>query len=217
MNRLFRWLINRAAHRAIDGRRRSPLQIDSSRFSPQEVDHLLKQVWEAFRRDTSGVSSPTNTGNRSLIQLARLSLNCLEVLVAAGIQRTYAIVLIGDTAWLVYQKWGRLSWAFSRLYSADPRNRLERSVSQFLQFPFSAPGYTFELIDTESGVGFNILRCQVADFMIGVDAVDLCVETWCSLDYSLAAQWQSTLERSCTIVEGCESCDFRFTSHSIES
>jgi hypothetical protein len=41
-------------------------------------------------------------------------------------------------------------------------------------------------------------------------ASDLCIETWCNLDFPLAEMWGGRLERTQTLAAGCEHCDFRF-------
>jgi len=38
----------------------------------------------------------------------------------------------------------------------------------------------------------------------------LCVDAWCNLDVPLAEKWGSRLERSTTLAEGAERCDFRW-------
>jgi ubiquinone biosynthesis protein len=50
----------------------------------------------------------------------------------------------------------------------------------------------------------------VAAFFIGQDAAELCVRTWCALDYPLAQKWGGRLERSGTLAMGMKHCDFRW-------
>ena len=55
-----------------------------------------------------------------------------------------------------------------------------------------------------------MLRCPVADYLTSNGAGDLCVGTWCNLDYPLARMWGGELERHGTLAGGAKRCDFRF-------
>jgi hypothetical protein len=59
----------------------------------------------------------------------------------------------------------------------------------FLRFPFNAPGYRFEKLPDKTATALNMLRCPVADYFRERSAADLCVGSWCNLDYALAEMW----------------------------
>jgi hypothetical protein len=44
------------------------------------------------------------------------------------------------------------------------------------------------------------------------DAADLCIGTWCNLDFPLAEMWGGRLERRGTLAAGAPVCDFRFVA-----
>jgi len=57
---------------------------------------------------------------------------------------------------------------------------------------------------------FNCLKCPVAEYFRSHHLSELCVNTWCKLDYPLARQWGAELERTGTIAGGAPVCDFRW-------
>lgn len=144
------------------------------------------------------------------MNLAAVTLAFLQVLVSKGVNRAYAIELTGDAAWKVYERWGRIPILFAKLRSRDPSEHMRVSVEMFLRFPFTPPGYLFDRLPSEDGISLNMKRCPVAEYFRREEATDLCIGTWCNLDYPLAEMWGGHLERSQTLAEGCEHCDFRF-------
>jgi ubiquinone biosynthesis protein len=148
--------------------------------------------------------------------LSCVTLACFRVFMATGIEREYAIELIGDMAWIIYEKWGRFPILIARLLTRDPREQLRMSVNMFLRFPFTPPGYVFERLPSSDGISLDMLRCPVAEYFHKQDASDLCVGTWCNLDFALAEMWGGWLERTETLAVGCARCDFRFRANARE-
>jgi len=91
------------------------------------------------------------------------------------------------------------------------QDKLRVATAAFRQFPFSSPSYLWEDVDAgPQTVAFNCLTCPVAEHFRANDLSTLCVNTWCALDYPLARQWGSVLERTGTIAGGAAVCDFRW-------
>jgi ubiquinone biosynthesis protein len=59
-------------------------------------------------------------------------------------------------------------------------------------------------------VAFDVRRCPVAEHFRAEGLSQLCVESWCNLDYAVAEKWGARLERTTTLAEGAERCDFRW-------
>ena len=87
---------------------------------------------------------------------------------------------------------------------------MRMSVDMFLRYPFNRPGYRYRDIAEPRGRALDMLRCPVADYLAANGAADLCVGTWCNLDYPLARMWGGELERHGTLAGGAKRCDFRF-------
>jgi hypothetical protein len=204
-----------AARRTIVGRIRVQGDPTHGRFLRPEVERLLRQAWQRYdelRRELPG--QPT-LGSRMNVRLAALTHAMLQVLLQAGVQRQYAIELIADTSWKVYEIWARLGLLVARLRSASDetlvfaRTRPDGSVA--LTFPFEAPGYLARPAAPGGGTqtGFDVIRCPVAEYFRTRGEADLCRAAWCDLDFPLAEMRGCTLRRTTTLVEGADRCDFR--------
>ena len=81
----------------------------------------------------------------------------------------------------------------------------------FRSFPFGSPSYEWrEAESTDGAVAFDCVKCPVAEFFASRDASELCVSTFCRLDFPLAETWGGQLVRSGTIASGADRCDFRW-------
>jgi hypothetical protein len=87
-----------------------------------------------------------------------------------------------------------------------------RAKSITLRFPFNGPGYLIEPAAGEPGVAFDVVHCPVANYFRSHGAGDLCVASWCDLDYALAELTHETLVRSKTLAQGDDRCDFRVSA-----
>lgn len=205
-------LLRRTVRHALVGRLRVRDAPTSGRFTRGDADRLLDDAWERFAVLARDRPAEPTLGARQNVLLACLTLAFLHALVEDGIERRYAIELVGDVAWRVYVRWGSLAKAVTAPLSRDPAVRMRRRVNLFMTYPFSRPGYRFRDREEPKGRALDILRCPVAEYMRANDAADLCVDTWCNLDYPLAEMWGGRLERSGTLAGGAPRCDFRFVA-----
>jgi hypothetical protein len=207
---LYRPIVTWAAHRALVGRSRCRQNPAAGRFTRQEVDRFVGDAWCRFDERVVALPPTDTVGNRMNLRLACLSLSLLEVFLAAGIEREYAIELFADAAWRVYGKWGVVPRALTRLMARNPVERLRLCLRMFLRFPFNPPGYRYDVAPLQDGLAIDIHRCPVAEYLGAHGAADLCVGAWCNLDYALAEMWGGQLERTTTLAGGGKRCDFRF-------
>jgi len=213
---IYRPVTRQAAHASLVGRSRDRHSPDKGRFTRAEVDNILKQVWQTYDQLAPFVPQEPKLGNQMNMLLSCVTLACFRVFMATGTEREYAIELIGDMAWKVYEKWGRFPILIARLLTRDPRKQLRMSVNMFLRFPFTPPGYVFERLPSSDGISLDMLRCPVAEYFHKQDASDLCVGTWCNLDFALAEMWGGWLERTETLAAGSTRCDFCFKANARE-
>jgi hypothetical protein len=199
-----------AARRAMVGRNRSRSDPTAGRFTRTEVSQLVVVAFRRFRGHVPDLPSEPTIGSRQNVMLAALTLSLLEALENAGIERSYAVELTGDTCWRFYRHWGQVTGAATRMVTRDPIRGLRLNVNAFLAFPFGQPGYRFDDVTQDDGRSLDMKRCPVADYLGSRGATDLCAASWCNLDYALAEMWDAKLERSATLVEGASCCDFRF-------
>ena len=180
-------------------------------YSDREVDDILASTWARYADLAPSVPAQETIGARIMVQLAALTLAMYEALQAAGQSAEGATTLIYDVGWLVYTKMGEVPWAAAGALSHDGTEKLRFATTAFRTFPFDSPSYIWKDVEAEPGVvAFNCLKCPVAEYMRSHDKADLCVNTWCKLDYPLARQWGSELKRTGTIASGATACDFRW-------
>lgn len=213
----FRPVVGWAARQAIVGRNRAPYESEKGRFTKVEVDRLLDQSWHNFDEVVPDVSALPTFGSRMNVRLAALTLAMLGSLTGNGIERKYAIELIGDTCWNLYQYWGLVGCLLGRLTRRHPiKDRDARRISKdgdwAMSFPFNPPGYRARYVATQGGLGFNVIRCPVAEYFHKYGSEDLAVNTWCMLDYPLAEMIDLRLVRTQTLTKGDPQCDFRWFS-----
>lgn len=203
-------VIGRAALRTMVGRNRCRDRPDQGRFSRAEVQLVHREAWRLVGQLASELPTESTRGARVNVLLACVSLAYLRALVAEGVERAYAIELLADAAWQIYKQWGRIPRVLARLVARDPVGRMRWRVGSFLRFPFNPPAYEFEQRPMPDGIAIDMHRCPVADYLRAQGAADLCVGSWCNMDYALAEMWGGWLERRGTLAGGEPRCDFRF-------
>ena len=146
-----------------------------------------------------------------MVHLCALTIAMYEVLLLAGQSAEGATTLIYDMGWLVYTKMGEVPWMMAGSMSNDSVKKLRFATTAFRTFPFDSPSYLWKDVTAAPDVvAFDCLKCPVAEHFRTHNLSDLCVNTWCKLDYPLARQWGSELTRTGTIASGAPVCDFRW-------
>ena len=219
---VFKPLIRWAVCQALVGKNRAPNEPEKGRLTRPEVNRLIDQSWQDFNELVPDVSHEPTFGSRMNVRLAALSLAMLRSLISAGIERKYAIELIGDACWKIYQYWGRVGRFIGHTLSRrdsikDQASRVTKDGSWPISFPFNPPGYRALYVPTKGGLGFNVIRCPVAEYFRAHGASDLAVSTWCMLDYPLAEMVGLKLVRTQTLAAGDQQCNFRWFTAAQES
>lgn len=217
---LFRPVIRWAATRALVGRIRDRNKAERARFTRNEVNRFADLAWDKYQDFAPNLPSQPTRGSQMNVRLAALTLSMFQVLLEAGIERTYAIELVSDMTWNVYRQWVRLSRFALRILpeslthpvrnDANVRRHVKKDGTFVLGFPFNAPGYIAWYVPMKGAAAFDMIRCPVAEVFRGQGSVDLCLSAWCNLDYSVAEMTGLKLQRTTTIVEGSDRCDFRW-------
>jgi hypothetical protein len=204
----------RVARRVLVGRLRGRRSPEKGRFTRSEVDDLVEAAWRRYGDEAAQLLPLPTLGATMNVRLASFTLAVLTELLAIGVEREYAIELVADASWGIYRTWGRLASAAARLApgktaalgfaaSAGPGGVVS------LRFPFNAPGYAIEAVPVDHGTAFDVVHCPIADYFRVHGAVDLCVASWCNLDYPLGEMTHQKLVRTKTLVQGADRCDFR--------
>ena len=186
------------------------------RMERVEVQHILDRTWRlypAYLRSVDGAS--LGVGPALVLRLAACTAAIHAALMQSGQTHEQAIQITADVGWAVYRWMGRIPWLLSGIVSRDPRKRLAISTEIFRRFPFSPPAYGWRNNPAPEGlVAFDCIRCPVAEYFSANGLSDLCVQTFCNLDFPLAKEWGAELERTSSIAAGAPVCDFRWRANS---
>lgn len=204
-----------AGRRALAGRARSPRCPSCGRFTRADVDLLLAEVWRRYDEEAPHLPAQPTVGSRMNLRFACLTVALFRALLGQGVERPYALELVSDFTWTVYRQWSRLARLLGRL-SRRPEaetslaTRLRPDGTVALRFPFNPPGSVARHVPSQDGVAFDVVRCAIADYFRAQGAADLCLASWCNLDYALGEMLGLTFHRTTTLVEGADRCDMRW-------
>ncbi|MFU8805602.1 MAG: L-2-amino-thiazoline-4-carboxylic acid hydrolase, partial [Bradymonadaceae bacterium] len=169
------------------------------------------EVWDRYYELEPDLPVADSLGATFTTHLAVATLAVFEVLRDHGVDRNHAYEIIYDTGWRLYTTIGEPPLLVASAYTRDPAKRLKIATDLFRFFPFGEPGYRWEDVEGPPQiVGFDCVRCPVAEYFARQDESELCVHTWCRLDFPLAEKWGGRLERTGTIASGAPRCDFRW-------
>jgi ubiquinone biosynthesis protein len=174
---------------------------------------VLDRIWSRAQERWPTLPRQSSLGATITVRLAAVTAAAYETFIADGATTEEATRTVYDIAWAVYRKMGSAAWALSAVAGHDDADRMRIATLAFRTFPFSAPSYEWKDVASPSDVvGFDCLKCPVADYFKTQQLSELCVRTWCALDFPLAEDvWHAKLERAGSIAGGQSHCDFRWT------
>ncbi len=183
-------------------------------YSTEAIGDIVGRMREHYRALEPTVPRQQTAGGDLMIHLAAFTIAMYRTLVDLGHAEDRASRLVYDIAWRAYRRMGDVPWVLSGKFGQDRSRRLKFALDAFLTFPFSSPAYQWKRVDAGEGVyAFDMVRCPVAEYFRSYGLADLCVQTWCNLDFPLAKEWGgATLERTETLADGGRRCDFRWIS-----
>ena len=213
----FRPVVRSAAMTAIRGRNRAREDMSKGRFTKSEIRDLLKDAWTRFEAHAAEIPHERDAGARLWLLNGALIIGAIQAAIDRGVQRDYAIELVGDAAWIIYRRVMVIPDALVRLTTRDPAKRLKRDTHLIMDvFPFGPKSYCKRWINSDRGGVFLVTRCPYQELhhklLPPQDARDFCQGTACNLDYPLAEMWGGHLERKHTLVSGGPYCDFRYVT-----
>ena len=175
------------------------------------VAEVMTQTWDRYYEIEPSVSIQPTLGAVFTTHAAALILAMHETLLRQGVAATESHRLIYDIGWSVYRQMAEPPLLIGAAFTRDPRKRLKLATDLFRSFPFGSPSYQWRDVPSRDGaIAFDCVKCPVAEFFASQDASELCVQTFCRLDFPLAETWGGVLKRTGTIASGAERCDFRW-------
>ena len=195
---------------------RSAKKVLKREFPPYIIEVILKGYWAKYLDLRPNIPLESTLGGRIMMDLSAMSIAFFRELMEKGESAEEATRLFYDIAWSAYKPMGKLCWMLSGIGATSTARHLQKAIGLFTKFPFSSPSYQWQFIETEKNVvGFNCVRCPVAEYFKSYELSELCVATWCNLDCPLAETWGAELKRTGSIAGGAKVCDFRFMAKEV--
>lgn len=175
------------------------------------VPDILHETWDRYEMLEADLPVAETIGAMLTTHLAALTLAAHQSLMAQGLSANESHRIVYRIGWSIYERMSELPLLLARTLTTSPQKQMRIATDLFRQFPFGSPAYGWRDVDTEpTVVGFDCTKCPVAAYFGKHDASELCVQTWCALDFPLAQKWGGRLERTGTIAMGKDHCDFRW-------
>ncbi len=105
VQRIYRPLTTRASRRVVVGRLRDRRAAERRRFTPGDVDRVHNAAWRRYDVSAPHLAEQPTLGSAMNVRLACFTLSFFEELMAAGVERAYAIELVADASWSIYRVW----------------------------------------------------------------------------------------------------------------
>jgi len=134
------------------------------------------------------------------------------MLLDEGIQKEYCTELLTNIAWKAYESWIVLPRFMARILARNPQKQMEIMLRMFLRYPFSRPGYDWEIRPKVDRVELDIYRCPVHKFFKTQGEEEFFRNSWCTLDFALAQVMTKDghYERSLTLSAGDDRCNMKW-------
>ena len=183
----------------------------ADRFDRAVIREILADVFARYDALRPDLPDEPSAGGRLMVNLAALTVGLYQALLGREVPEDEARALTAAVTGAAYETLAAVPTVLSTLGVRTAHQRVRRATALFRRFPFSAPSYVME--DVSAGddvVAFDVRRCPVADYLRAQGLAELCARAWCDLDYPLAERWGAHLERSTTLADGGDRCDFRW-------
>lgn len=184
-----------------------------NRFDPAVIRAIFDEALALYEGQKGTLPRERGTGGRLMVHLAALTVALYRALRARDVPEAEARALTARVTWQAYEKMAAVPTLVAKIGTKPGRARLQRATRVFRRFPFGPPAYAMEDVETTNDtVAFDVRRCPVAEYFVSQGLGELCIESWCNLDFPLAKNWDATLERPRTLAAGDDRCDFRWHS-----
>lgn len=179
-------------------------------LSNNDLNLILASSWNEYFRLISELDKQVNPGNWLVMNFAYLTLAAYQVFIKRGMNEQEAIQLIYQLTWHITSTWALRAKRVSKSIFNAPMRELGFFVDLVMKTFFSPPAYRFDTGKTGKGFFLDVKRCPVAEMMAANNASELCIQTWCGVDFGLVEIIGGSLQREGTLAMGREKCDFIF-------
>jgi hypothetical protein len=188
-------LFRRAGRRVLLMRLLDPADPKAGRWLAPDISPYIGETEKLAEtlRPTANFRQFTSFGNRLMVELTVYTVAAYRALLARGMDRDYAALLVADIAWNIYAFGLKLASLPFRLTSRQPEVRIRRTIGFMLRFPFKpvgAPGYEVSVRREGEDLFTDFLHCPPQSFVREVVDVhgdkgdlDAFYKSWCLYDW----------------------------------
>ena len=194
---IYNRVLRRAAREALEGRLLDPGDAERGRWLRADMKGFLRAVWKEVDvlLPSARLDRLPTVGNRHNVFLAVVTTAAYRCLLQKGVERKYAMSLVGDMGWKVYARLLALAGLPFRLFTRNRQLRMDRTLRALMIFPFSTPGKPgYQAMAWPSPEGFHThwTHCPPQAFARQVDRTDnngeleAFYQSWCLYDWAAA-------------------------------
>ncbi len=198
---LYRWNL-KAARVLLDGR-----------FSMIEVDAMIRSVENRYRDLAPGLPEEKTLGAELHLMSAQFCAALYRTLEERKVEEVTALAIISDLNWGIYSGLMAPVLKLAPILFRNPGRLgdifLQAGLNGVCRSVFRAPGWTIEEVPVDGGVGIDILRCPLADYLLPLGLDKVCDAGFCEMDRRMAEAAGLRLEVAGTIAGGADRCGYR--------
>lgn len=198
--RLFTPLLRNMVHRALSAEGLGTVQIDAA----------FEDALRGYRMAPVRMPLEPSAAGRLTVRLAALTASFYKTLLHREFPPAEARRLTALVTGYVYERITAIPTAASHLLRSGTAERVSLTLQLMRTFGFGPPAFDMRDVEEPGTIGFDVRRCPIADYFQDQELEELCVESWCNLDYEMAQRWGAKLDRTTTLARGADHCDFRF-------
>lgn len=178
----------------------------------QQIRRLNTATWTQFQARKHGLPAEVTPGARLTVQLSLLTHIMYEQMLRLGLDHGSVLERSRQITRDIFHSHAMRAWRLAWCFRRPRIRRLEWLMHMAWKwFPYNAPGFDMrEQPSAGHQFVFHVYRCPAAEYFHSKLLPELCLETWCKLDYGLAEDWRLKLERTGTLSSGAPFCDFVF-------
>ena len=176
----------------------------------QNIHSILESTWSIYHKRVGQMPRQANLGNWLVMHFAFLTLSAYQAMRDFGLTEETAVELIQDLTWQITSTWTRRAKRVSAPFFRSRLEQVKYFVVWIMKTLFSTPAYRFKMGEMDNGFYLDVLQCPVAELMKSKGVPDLCIQSWCGVDFGLVEILGGELARTGTLAMGKEKCDFRF-------
>ena len=152
----------------------------------------------------------TRLGARDLLRTSAYTIAVHRQLVERGVAPQAATAVMSDIVFASIISPRTALHRLSRLRHRDPVKRAEWGSKVARRLYYTSPGWVMHDVDVDSGFGFDVTQCAVAEFYESLGMTELCQKAICDQDVRSAEYHGISLTRHQTLASGGTRCDFRY-------